>query len=543
MPRSQSLPTIDPNQPQNPQGVQQAPDAAGTDVQRKPAGVRGLPAATYAEGAAGLKPGVGAAARDGKPKGAAAAPLGPRRVKTPLNLRRAPGTHAPIQRVLPTSALVHTFDDKAEVDGYSWVYVQVGGLGGYVADRYLADAATSATDAGPGQEGAAATGAAALDTRVVRGNLRLHSQAGLSAPVLRMLLRGSLVKTFADHRTVDGMHWILVEFQGMRGYVAENYLRTWTPQDAREPQTDATPGAVTTTVQPAPVKPAPRPAPAATTPNAGTPTSGVPTTGAPTRGAGTQGTRMALAQAPLRKQPDDRSKTPVVVPRGATLELSGATGGKVAGSWVEVRYTIDRASGTVDSGWMQASEVGAPDAQIASRYRSQYEQAKVNTAGPVTGSMLTREARVILTNKARYVQVSAKTGLPWYVIGLIHMREAGFNFKTYLHNGDPLGKPTTHVPKGILFDNWEDAAINAIEREQGKFTRGILEGMEAYNGTGYRARGIASPYLWSGTTEYQKGKYVADGKFDANVVDRQAGVAGVLRSLEALGVQIDHASL
>ena len=108
---------------------------------------------------------------------------------------------------------------------------------------------------------------------------------------------------------------------------------------------------------------------------------------------------------------------------------------------------------------------------------------------------------------------------------------------------DPLGKPTTHVPKGINFDNWQDAAVDAIQRERDRFTKGILEGLEKYNGTGYRKQGTQSPYVWSGTTEYQKGKYASDGVYDPNLVDRQAGVAGVLKELEGLGVEVDHAAL
>ena len=42
-------------------------------------------------------------------------------------------------------------------------------------------------------------------------------------------------------------------------------------------------------------------------------------------------------------------------------------------------------------------------------------------------------------------------------------RESSCNFKTYLHNGDPLGKPTTHVPKGKNFTKFTDAAVDALK--------------------------------------------------------------------------------
>jgi lysozyme family protein len=42
---------------------------------------------------------------------------------------------------------------------------------------------------------------------------------------------------------------------------------------------------------------------------------------------------------------------------------------------------------------------------------------------------------------------------------------------------------------------------------------------------------IPSPYLWSGTTVYERGKYVADGRFSAIAVDKQIGCAAILKEL------------
>jgi hypothetical protein len=55
--------------------------------------------------------------------------------------------------------------------------------------------------------------------------------------------------------------------------------------------------------------------------------------------------------------------------------------------------------------------------------------------------------------------------------------------------------------------------------------------LEKYNGLGYANKGIPSPYLWAGTDQYIKGKYVQDGKFNANYVDQQLGCAGILKFL------------
>jgi hypothetical protein len=59
-----------------------------------------------------------------------------------------------------------------------------------------------------------------------------------------------------------------------------------------------------------------------------------------------------------------------------------------------------------------------------------------------------------------------------------------------------------------------------------------------YNGDGYIARGIETPYLWSFCTHYVKGKYLKDGPdgWDANAVSNQCGAAVILWEMERRGV-------
>jgi lysozyme family protein len=59
--------------------------------------------------------------------------------------------------------------------------------------------------------------------------------------------------------------------------------------------------------------------------------------------------------------------------------------------------------------------------------------------------------------------------------------------------------------------------------------------LEAYNGFGYRFRGLASPYLWSFSDRYERGKFVRDGVFDPNAVSRQSGAAVLVKRLIARG--------
>lgn len=152
------------------------------------------------------------------------------------------------------------------------------------------------------------------------------------------------------------------------------------------------------------------------------------------------------------------------------------------------------------------------------------------------------QAAKIDANRPRYEVVSKATGVPWDVIGVIHYRESSLNFAGVLHNGQKIigtGKKTTLVPKGRgPFSTWEQAAIDALANCHPHLAKNkdwslanTLELLERYNGLGYRNKGLPSPYLWAGTDQYQKGKYVADGKFDPNHVDQQLGVAALLMKL------------
>jgi len=147
--------------------------------------------------------------------------------------------------------------------------------------------------------------------------------------------------------------------------------------------------------------------------------------------------------------------------------------------------------------------------------------------------------------KDTYVEVATPADCPAILIAALHWRECSGSFKQYLHNGDPLGRPTTHVPKGVYFTEWNPAAIDAIKRETAaKSYSGVsvdetsIEDMcsfaERYNGLGYKKRGVPSPYVFAGTTGYKAGKFVEDGRYSSSTVDNQLGVLVMLR--EAAGI-------
>ncbi len=155
-------------------------------------------------------------------------------------------------------------------------------------------------------------------------------------------------------------------------------------------------------------------------------------------------------------------------------------------------------------------------------------------------------ARKLSGQKSRYDAVSDRTGVPWWWIAITHQLEAGGSFRGHLHNGDPLTARTRQVPAGRPREGsppftWEFSAEDALRMHDldairdWSVARALYE-FERYNGWGYVPRKINSPYLWSYSTHYTRGKYVADGRFDASAVSSQCGAAVLLRVMLDLGI-------
>lgn len=148
--------------------------------------------------------------------------------------------------------------------------------------------------------------------------------------------------------------------------------------------------------------------------------------------------------------------------------------------------------------------------------------------------------------KARYIAVSTATKVPWPFIAVAHERECDQDWHGSLAQGDRWDRKSVHVPAGRgPFKSWEDAAIDALTecapyaaRNTDWSIGGTLVKLEEYNGLGYAERGIASPYIWSGTDQYHGGKYVRDGIFDPHAYDQQLGCAGLLMAMMQLDPSI-----
>lgn len=148
--------------------------------------------------------------------------------------------------------------------------------------------------------------------------------------------------------------------------------------------------------------------------------------------------------------------------------------------------------------------------------------------------------KLILKGMEVYRSLEAKTGVPAALIGCIHNMEGSCDMKTYLGNGERVigtSKKTVLVPKGRgPFATFEAGALDALAVDKLDKVKDwnvglILQYSEKFNGMGYMKKGVNSPYIWSFSQHYTKGKYVRDGVYDADAVSEQVGVATVIKWL------------
>ncbi|MCM2473384.1 DUF882 domain-containing protein [Rhizobium sp. CG5] len=154
-------------------------------------------------------------------------------------------------------------------------------------------------------------------------------------------------------------------------------------------------------------------------------------------------------------------------------------------------------------------------------------------------------AEKAIAQRPRYQTVGQPLGIPWWFVAGVHLLESTYNFRTHLHNGDRLTARTFRVPAGRPHSGsppftWEFSAEDALRGEglaglaDWSLARSLYR-WEVFNGLGYRSRRIPTPYLWSFSTVYNKGKFVGDGVFSPTAVSQQCGAAVLLKALIDLG--------
>ncbi|WP_426410142.1 peptidoglycan-binding protein [Bradyrhizobium ganzhouense] len=176
---------------------------------------------------------------------------------------------------------------------------------------------------------------------------------------------------------------------------------------------------------------------------------------------------------------------------------------------------------------------------LKSEYERNWANIEIRPARLAEANAVARKA---INGKTTYQQVERLTGVPWHFVALCHYRESNFDFDTYLGNGESLKRVTCLVPKGRgPFASFVDGAVDALRIENFVGTQdwGIartLFRLECFNGLGYHAKGVNSPYLYGGSTLYgpteaKAGKFVADHVFDPSHVDSQLGTAVILHAM------------
>lgn len=178
--------------------------------------------------------------------------------------------------------------------------------------------------------------------------------------------------------------------------------------------------------------------------------------------------------------------------------------------------------------------------KLIEKYQELWDTLEIK---PTWKSRVYRAAKAIAANKDKYERIAKKVNpqMPWYFVGIIHNMECGLDFGKHLHNGDslshrthlvPAGRPKTGEPPFTFDESANDALLMKGYDKVTDWSFGsVAYLLVQYNGLGYEMRGIANPYLWSGSSHYVKGKFVADHVFDADAVSEQVGAMLLVKAL------------
>ena len=160
-------------------------------------------------------------------------------------------------------------------------------------------------------------------------------------------------------------------------------------------------------------------------------------------------------------------------------------------------------------------------------------------------------------NRYKAIEAMVPHGVPAPILFCLHYRESTNDFTKHAHEGSPLTHRTRWEPVGrpplplnppftfeqSAFDAYYVYERPTLDKINWRDLQAALDKMESFNGFGYRSRGIFTPYLWSGTSLYERGKYVADGRFSSTAFDGQLGCAAILKRMQERGIKIPFESV
>lgn len=235
---------------------------------------------------------------------------------------------------------------------------------------------------------------------------------------------------------------------------------------------------------------------------------------------------------------EEESETPLL----DSLETGESTGSTEVGAEDAQLFSAEPASSESEesSGYTVGDSSPESTAEVYADHAEAIPNMEVDTSD--MGYEIDVFQSIWEANQDRYEAVAEQAGIPAVLIAAIHFRESSGNFDTYLHNGEALGQVTTLVPEGILFYDWEEAAVHALAmKDYVSEDLGMTEDTtdlaamatfaEYYNGLGYHNMGEESAYVYSGTDVYDGGRYVADGEYDPNSFDSRPGILALIDSI------------
>lgn len=167
---------------------------------------------------------------------------------------------------------------------------------------------------------------------------------------------------------------------------------------------------------------------------------------------------------------------------------------------------------------------------------------------PECERMLALTAERLLRDKTTWLDLQKESTVPAAALMALAEREMSGNLHCYLGNGQRLTMRTTLVPKGrgpfpdtpagfvagamdaLTLDGLVHVAAMAGGWSEARF----CYESELWNGFGYRARGIPSPYVYGGTTVQRPGKFIRDGVYSSSVMDPQLGTLAIVEELVKL---------
>lgn len=161
-------------------------------------------------------------------------------------------------------------------------------------------------------------------------------------------------------------------------------------------------------------------------------------------------------------------------------------------------------------------------------------------------------ARYTKTRRAyEAIEKMRRNGVPAVVSFSLLYRESDNNMRCSPAQGDSLRYRSIHVPKGRIpgvkppytflqaaEDAYYSPDLDHLDRKDWRSIGPVLWNTETFNGVGYAKHGRPSPYVWSGTNQYQRGKYPSDGRFDPMMVDKQLGTAAIMIRMIQRGIKL-----